>query len=332
MPRIAKTFVLVVLLTALIWAWAEQSQITMRKEQPRRLTVRMPEGWLVLAGEGNSAKWLSSLSLSVTASFIGPQSGISELDRIVKQFDFSLPVPKEGAGQVELDLVEVVKNQPILTRLHTGVSEVEPGTAVLRVAQLKKYTLDVVPVYSDVGTRQAECKPDKVTVHLPNVLYAKLAEKAIRAPVRVDSDTDLTQPIVVELPTELDGYSIHPDPPRVTVVTNLVMTEHKVENVPVMPSYPRDFPWQDYRLDSEKHQWRKTIAARGPADKTLAARDIQVFMKFEMNDIKPTAVPLSRDVEIVLPSGFQLVSPKPGDSERAINFRFVKPSEERSPP
>ncbi len=336
MQRILKTAALVVVLTALIWTWAEHSQIATLQEHRVELAIRMPDSnWLVrLDQKGAAPSWAPTISVPVTATYTGPQSGISELERQVKQFEFTLPRPADDAREVTLDLTEVLRGQPVLAELHTGVTEVEPRSVTLAVARVQEYTLTVVPVYSDLAARQAECRPARATVRLPNAVYDGMPRKEIRAQVVVGPGADLTQPIAVELPDRLDGFKIDPNPRTVQVVTNILVVEQTIENVQVNYSLPPDFPLQDYRLDSEKHQWRKTLVVRGPSDRTLTVNDLKsaVALKFELTDIKPTAVPLSRDVEITLPRGFTLVSPLANDPDRLINFRWIRQSEERPPP
>ncbi|MDD4890213.1 MAG: hypothetical protein PHU85_09815 [Phycisphaerae bacterium] len=336
MLRPIKTFLVIVLMTALIWAWAEQSQTRTLDKQTVNMDIAVPTDKFAICNE--AGLWTASVPRQVTLDFNGPQDGIAKLSQMIERDEFPPPFewrPDLGEGDdvrpVMVNLRDAFARSPLsdkLEKLHVVVTSVSPAKVELSVGRVRTYELPIVARFSDGVDRIATIKDEKAKVVLPVGLYDRLVKQKkaeIRADVQVQPD--MTKPLKAVLAKHVEGFPIRATPAETLVTLNLQVTEYKLENVPVQPVFSRDFPWQDYNLESDKHQWRKTVVVKGY--KPITAADVNMYLKFETGDKEPTAG-LSRDVEIVLPEGFELKSPQKGDEARAIKFKFVK-REERPP-
>lgn len=347
MLRIAKTLLLVVLLTAIIWGWAEQSQTSVLDKQTFDLEIMVPANRCAIFSESRGT-WTPTLRVKVTANFEGQQGGIAQLSQRIDRGDFgnfqpvyNLPLNlREGADAQaeEVNLARAINGSALselLNKLHVTVTSVSPATVTLQLVRVRPYDLPIVAHFSDNVERPVVVKDSFAKVLLPVGLYESLSKQkkaSVRAEVNLlDGETaiDLTKPAKAVLAAQIEGFPVRPTPAETVVQFDVKMRDYTLENVPVAQVSAREFPWQDYTLDSDRNQWRKTIVVRGPVDKTITPADINAYLRFETTDKEQTAG-LSRDVEIVLPQGFELRSPQKGDEARAIKFKFVK-REERPP-
>jgi len=345
MMRAVQTFLLVVLLTAMIWAWAEQSQTRALDKQTIELDVEVPpKTGFALYQDRGPVTWSHRIRLKVVADFNGQQGGISELTKLIARGEFpaaySLPIDQrvreslQDQQMIPLNLNKALSSDPRLAKFHVEVTSVSPPTADIRVERLKEFDdLTVVPWFRDGIDRAAVVADAKAKAVLPVGLHAQLVKenKASLQAVVQDNPTeaDPGKPLTAVLATQIGGYPIKPTPETTQVTLDQSKKEYEFKSVPVKAVFARGFPWRDYELISDNNEWRKTIVVRGPASEPISADKIELFLNFDINDKEPAAG-LSRDVEARLPQRFELVHSK--SSPLTINFKFVKREERTGTP
>lgn len=331
MIKAIKTLLLVLLLTAMIWAWAEESQTRPLEKQAIELEVDVPNGTGFAVFDPISGQWGHKLKLHVAVDFHGQQGGISRLSQKITRGEYrpvhSLRIDDrlraddgDGVHSVELNLVRILNEHPELDRMHTVVTAATPGTYTLMIGRLKQYNLPI-EVKSADKTRLA-LTDVQASVMLPAPLYAELVQDnraRLQADLLPGAQPDGQQTAV--LAQQIGGYPIRPTPARTIVRRDMTVQEFRLENVQVQPVFSRDFPFQEYELVSDRHYWRKTVVVTGPAGRTLTANDIDLQVRFEISDARQSEVAVPRDVEVKLPAGFLLVRIEP---EASIQFRFVE--------
>lgn len=338
MAKTIKNMVLVVLLTALIWAWAEQSQTTTLEKQEVTLRVVVPLEYGEVVADSEAGPWRYSLENRVLADFVGPQSGINKLSRLIPANEYprsyQLPAGEAGRQLVQIPLADVLNSQPEMNELHCSAGNVLPTRWNIYVSRLQEYNLPVRPVYHYSSTEHGKpsWEEQEVTVQLPVRLWNALepSQRVLTPSVDVPAGAGVFEPLTVRVPTSFRGFAITPQPEVLSVKFDLVQRRQEFANFQVMPVYPLDFEHDKFMLESDKEQWRKSIVVEGPG--TLLAESVHAYLEFQLNDVRDTEAKLSREIEIIVPPGYKVIQPKSGDPDRRIYFRFIKRSDTTATP
>jgi len=342
MKQKLRTFGLVVVLTALIWGWAEQSQVRTLNKTTIDLDVELPvsTGFAIFQEHG-VPPWGHRLRVQVAADFAGQEGAIAQLKHLIETREFpapySLPVAADAKDQkqIALRLIKALTSDPTLKKLGIDVTGVDPEDVVIHIEPLMEFDDLVVEVrFSDGVAPTAKAAEARVKVKMPVALHERLIRnrKAVLPAEVQESSADAagsSKPLTAVIARQIEGYPIVPVPATALVTFDQSQQKYVFDNIPVKAVYSYDFPLADYDLVSDKSQWRKKIVVTGPAGDSIGPDKINLYLKFDLNDKEP-ANELSHECEVILPKGFTLVPP-PKSSDLAVKFKFVK-REGRTPP
>ena len=345
MSQKLRTFGLVVVLTALIWGWAEQSQVRTLDKKTIDLEVELaPSTGFAIFQEHGSPPWVQRIRIPIVADFAGQEGAIAQMKHRIETREFpatyslaaDLAADPEARDkkQINLRLIKAFTSDPKLKLRGVDVTGVAPESIAIPIEPLMEFNDLAVEVrFSDGVDRATNAIDAPVKVKLPVALHDRLVRnhKAV-LPAEVQESSadasDPTKPLTAVFARQIEGYPISPEPATTLVKLDQSQREYVFDNIPVKAVYSYDFPLADYDLVSDKQYWRKKVVVRGPAGDAIGPDKINLYLKFDLSDKEP-AYELSRECEVSLPKGFTLVASK--SSDLAVKFKFVK-REGRTPP
>lgn len=261
------TFVMVTLVAALIWAFAEaeslrKSEVTVElffepeAATDRHLTLKSP-------AESNGNTDLVRLQVHLE----GTAAAVDEADRILRKplhftpYEKSLPVTP---GEHVLDMKTILSSHPEVQRIAAAIASVEPATVPALVEELVMREVDV---HVDLATGQTDGLPDpkpaRVAVRtskaiaetLPKELVATAFLDANQLERLVPGRRETVPGVRLTLPEPFrDAKSVRLDPPNVDV--QLVLT------VRTPTSKPMNVPVQVVLASVEQKRWDITFDQR----------------------------------------------------------------------
>ncbi|MCG3180758.1 MAG: hypothetical protein BIFFINMI_03121 [Phycisphaerae bacterium] len=334
--KMGKNLVLVVLLTGLIWVWAEQAQTVHISEQPISLRVQVPPSDKVaITLDPQKRTWDRSVNINLEASFVGPQGGIATLMERIRRDEYH-PVYRLSHEAVtgekyELQLSDALNDQYVLSQFHIGVASLSARTAEIYISPLVESHL-TVRLDKIIGAHgEPKWREKPITIELPKELDERLTtpeDRTVLVSVRVPEDAG-ERPVSVPMPPDFHGFPVR-DWPDLTVAFDAnrpapVVTT--LDNVPVDVQFPRNLRADQYYLDPafNKDQWLKTITVEGP--RRLERKDVDVYLKLEAGDVNGSDAGTPRDVVIHVPPGFTVTAPAEGTPQRSILFRLIRVKE-----
>ena len=210
MWQTVKTTVVVIVITALVWLWAEGSSLTTSQATPRieMLGAADLEARIIEPG------WMGAARVKLR----GSRSAVNAAERLLAaplQLSTGIGAVPGTAGEHALDLREALRQHPELRKLGIGIDEVEPAT--LRVL-IEEMATRVLPARLALGRLEADgavkIEPPTIAVRLPKSLADRLDPSGF-VPVALDADARMrlredeavTVPARVLLPEALMGTS-----------------------------------------------------------------------------------------------------------------------------
>lgn len=294
------TFLLVTIVAALIWTFAEAESL--RKDEAsvemffepeaatdRHLSLKPPAEAI-----GNTFRVSLSVHLEGTAASVDEAARILRKPLHFKPYDKSLPV---APGEHSLDLRAILAAHPDVQRVAASIASVEPATVPATVEELVMREVDVkVELASGQTEGLPEAKPARVAIRAPKAiaetfpkdLFAIAALEAPQLERLVPSRRETIAGVKLVLPPPFnDSKAIRIDPPNIDV--QLVLT------VRTPTSKPMNVPVQVLLASVEQKRWDISFDPRfqfipdvtvtGPAEivRQIEDRKIQVVALLQLS-------------------------------------------------
>lgn len=244
---IARTMIVVTLVSVLIWIVAEGESISRERVE---VSVRLVdgEGGLVIR-EADASQWTGRVLVAIE----GSTTEVADLrDRLREALAFrpgDPGIPSEP-GRHSVVLADVLRQSRVVQGTGVSLVSVEPETVSVLVDRVAWQSLDVrveVPDLASASSPVAE--PRRVRVQVPSLLAGSFAAlrtlDARLTPEQVSRLEVGRRNVVEDVPVELPGeLALHPfvklDPERVSVIVTLDsrMDSVTLDNVPVQVRRP----------------------------------------------------------------------------------------------
>lgn len=330
---------LVTLLTALIWAWAEGEGLTTLPAAPRIAFVSPPEGDVTarVVEPGWSGVVGFSMRGSTAAVNAAQKAMLGTLDLAPGIGSFPATV-----GEHTLELREVLADLPQLRRAGVSIVNVEPATVKVRIERLVTRQAAIRPRF--VGGELAEqpvLYPATVTLRLLEGVSDRLPAE-LEIPAVVDLSTLSPTPdgspiemrIPVRIPTTLrDAVVGEANPTSVAVSVKLgtpvetIVIPSAIVSIALDPSIENPASWTVTAID----QYIRDIRVSGPASALKPLRDGKQSLRAIVVLSKSDLVEGERTIPAVVLTGVEglrVLGAGPigtnGDSGLGVRIRVAK--------
>lgn len=285
----ARTWVIVTMLTALVWVVAESESLTSERIEVPVAVLGDPAAGLVMVPADREA-WTGRIVVSLE----GGAASISRLRETLRSGFRLQPgvagVPVE-TGRHSIDLAAVVRALPVLEGAGITVGSIEPEQVDVEIVRLLTREMDVVvrlPEGMDVSSVVAE--PRRVQLTYPDAAAAAV-DRGVEIIAEVPEDQaeaisvgsrSTIRDVPLMLPDVLTGSPFASiDPASVSVIATLEQREDSVtlDAVPVRiqrPAFQAD-RWI-VRVD-EADQLLSGVIVTGPSDliERIHSNDLRIF-------------------------------------------------------
>jgi len=335
MAQAAKTFLIVVGLTLLIWIYADQ-----RSSQTNDFVL-----WLTLRPPG-SANWRladpNSERTRVVATFTGPSRSMRELQEDVEEDLFRLTYVIEAdpsSGPYRIELADKLDNLEEVRRRGLRIVSVDPPALTVQVDRLVTKELPVVARADSFKIVQTEVAPPTVKLILPESQLDKLDVTEIVANIEaLEAHRVLIREHLSAAGDKTSQTVKLHDVPLVRPAGAILKEERVfVEAVIERRDQTKLLRTVYVRFDVSLDQWRKyelevkdnadlalEVSVRGPSDviASLTPQDVRAYVEISTSDAIRTEGWLTRTVSFVLPAGVILDQTAP-----QVQFRLVQKGE-----
>ncbi|MBN2563027.1 MAG: hypothetical protein JXQ75_19050 [Phycisphaerae bacterium] len=328
-----KSFLVVVVITVLIWLVADQN---VQKEQLFRIPVhvssRDPDRYAAIYGPSKQVTLHVMMSgrrrhLKAFGELVNA-TGVFELVIDRGQASGSKPQTLSAENDI-LRGIEAIRQSPVTIK-----SVSPPNVQVIVDDFTTVANIAVKPDFGDLKVPVPRCSPDTVSVRLPKFAVSRLpADRVIRpdAEARVqqalnadsgDPEFEVSLPLVLDLETAVPLEFI-PDKVTVTGVVEARQATAVKGPVQITFSVPEEVQARFSIAVDPGTNLRRTIEVTGPKNllDQLDPHEIRAFvdvMAADMDD--EPGKKIARTVQYVLPPGFTLASNSPPNQ---VVFRLV---------
>jgi hypothetical protein len=335
---------IVVLLTALIWVWADLAQDE-RHPLGKLVTIKVaasadPALWVSFKAEDGAL--ISSVPI-VNVELKGPASKFADLRRMLNRGTLDLEfflVPEQEEmtepGENPLDVLTFLKQSDRIRRLGLTVESCEPKTVLVQTAKLVKQQVTVQCFDKSGVPQKAEVKPETVDAFVPEdrTLTAKVEltsseiKHARSSPISKTPYIEMPDGQTVEVSTDVDITM----PPAEDVRRDYTV---KAPNlwIALSPNLQGKYKVEVTNLHEVIRSF--TILATPEAGKVYESQPFQMILcilDVDERDAK-TEDELSREVIYYLPEGFvraNEIEVPPPHAKARFKFKLVPPSSESS--
>lgn len=322
LSRRIQDYVLVTLVTILIWLYAEGRQVALYpKDGPMEVfvSVRVPGENLVVIDP--------AVPQDFEMQFKGPAS---EIDRLMNTLPGGLTIKPDLAdpGSHNVVLNDWVSSADELSDLHVSAVRIEPGTMLVKVARLVEHKVKVafddsdVPLMSTPIIRYGDEELTEVTLRLPDAAEHLLGEDPEQFTLLITAEDlgglppGMEQKVTgkVVVPDELKNFghvTVTPSTAQVTLAIQRQVDKYTLPSVPVWVSGPpSEFNRFDVVLD-EDSETIPNVTVHGPVDVIEQIRkspvDVIALLKLTADDLeKGRTQRMPGRVEFDLPPGVRL--------------------------
>ena len=353
MKRGIKTFLVVVLLTAVIWGWAEQSQTRTLDKQTITLHVRLPagSGFAIYQEDKNGVgSWTDRIQVKVVASFTGQQGGINQLARLLRAHEYppvySLSIDPQirenprDRQKVAVNLLRALGDSPVLDRLNVTVASAspeQPDADTIMIEPLRQVEVDLVAKSHNEPVSGAVLQPAKAKVELP----AGLVAKAVGGEISLDANllgelTDAGGQFEAVVGSEVNGYPVRPNPERAKVTVKPKETgephEYEWPGVPLEVSVKPPFPYDQFGVIIQgQPKMNLKVRVAGNLSEAEARKRTRMYVELDDKDPKETVEPQTYTVKFDHPKEVTILVPAEGSSACNVQIRFIKRKAEPPP-
>ncbi|GAB5497083.1 MAG: hypothetical protein Phyf2KO_21630 [Phycisphaerales bacterium] len=270
-----RTFVIVSLVSVLIWIVAEgESLSTDRVEVVIRL---VSEGDDIAMRPTAESGWTGR----VTVEMEGSTAEVSRLhDRLRDPLAFAPGAPGVPItpGAHTIDIATVLRQAELVQGTGVSIVTVEPETVDVLIDRVEWQQFDVQVDVPDLASASSPvADPRRVRVLVPSLLADSIGDtqtlKASLTQEQVDAlvvgQRNIVPNVPVELPTQLSGHPfVRIEPERVNVTVTLDNREDSVtlDNVPVQIQKPAFESERWIVLVDEQDQLLESVTVTGPSD------------------------------------------------------------------
>jgi hypothetical protein len=309
-----RTFLLVTLVTVLIWLWAEGESLS--SDTLTTNVVFVEDNDLQIEPD---RQWSGALTVRLQGSIRALTDARRELGTQIR-LQLGQPgmpsTPQEEQQPVNME--EAIRQLPAIRSLGLSVQGVTPGITLVKIVKLVNRDLPVrVVLPRDIGLLgDSTVSPAKITVRIPEALAGRLSDDAFaEAPLsraELDASRDDTAQVItaaVRIPA-LEGVErqVVMIPDRVSVTFRLKRSVDTVTipSVPVWYSLP---PTEGKRWDIElTDQFLRDVTFTGPTESIAKIRSREVIPIAQVqitSDELENAIEAKEAVFVGLPPGVE---------------------------
>jgi len=304
-----RKILLVIIITCLIWVWADKAMTDSRSNVPGTVHIDKssdPLLWITL-----NKQTMSSIKLKVS----GPAAKIDVMDKQLKErgtlgFDFYMSPSEEkftSAGTWSLPLQPFVQKSKLIGELGLTVEECQPESVPVEVVKLVNKTLAIqVLNENQVPVTNAILDPPSVEMAVPE----NWTGDALKATIVLNSqEVEQSAPVMRKPVVEIGAGITRPCDTMVKV--SLPSTETKLKDYSIdAPNIGVTFSWSlqgQYKVELVNMSQVLTSALKIRA--TPEAKDAYDRIPFKMRlniveEDKKSAVELSRELIFNLPEEY----------------------------
>jgi hypothetical protein len=274
-----KTILLVTLIAALIWIWAEGESFSSAVVNPRVSFVTTgPE--LEITPDEN---WRGTVRLRLEGSTVAIKQAEQLLGTALVLRPPHPGVPSAPGDRQTVNLVEVVKSLPQVRQLGITVLDVDPTDVTVNITKYVQREMQVKPQFPSEIELLGEPTviPSRVSVRMPEHIATGLTDNDIIAPAVASRDVQAAKDespqsviLPLPLPTALQGIrgiSMNPEQVNATFRVRKNVDTITLPSVPVWVSIP---PTETSSWDIElKDTFLRDVVFTGPRDQIRKLRD-----------------------------------------------------------
>ncbi len=346
-----ETVLVVTVITALIWLYAEGETILTENREITIEFVTPTPGLAITLPEGTPGNSTTSVTATLQASS-GDWARISNWARSqVVEVEVQAPPTDRYENEQTINLLDALNNSH-LADVRAFVKEVTPSTKTVRVQKLEyvEMGLRVEPgelELSSVPSEEPTFSPDKVRVQLPSVDAALVRSQNLKLTAHLDrldpdslvEDTQKTASVGLSLPPELQNKPhiiLDQDRVDVTFILDKLTREITLNRVQVKLNISDDLTRYSIQIE-DTERFIPAVTLKGPeeiinrieqqmSEEIPGGRDMvraQITIKHsDLLEPEPYFAVLHIDV----PEGVTIIAPLP--NQTFITYKVTDPSEQ----
>tara|TARA_R110002111_G_scaffold63836_1_gene105244 strand:- start:104 stop:1156 length:1053 start_codon:yes stop_codon:yes gene_type:complete len=337
-----ETVLVVTVITALIWLYAEGETIISQNRTVQIKFVAPTTGLAITVLGEDPGTTTTSVSATIQASS-GDWARISEWTKTqTVEIEVQPPPPATYENEQTINLLDALNNSP-LAEARAFVKEVSPASTTVRVQKLEVVEMGMIvePGELELSKDPLEAPtfdPEKVQVQMPSkdaILVRSLNLKlTAHLDRRKDSDTlvedtQKTASVELSLPTELQNkphVTLNQETVNVTFILDKLSKEIQLDRVQVRLNISDELTKYIFEIDPGTQRFIP-VTLKGDEDiinKIEQDPDLvraQITIKHsDLQEEPPYSAPLYIDV----PEGVTILDPLPGQT--FISYKFTDPS------
>lgn len=311
-----ETFIVVTVITALVWLYAEGRNVTIYTNEP--VPVRF------VSGDGEGLTISPEGPQRVLISFEGSTAMKQALDALTKQGPIDLPVVEQPDAPTAVQnlIMKDVLNESVLRELGIQVTATDPAVIPVTVRRLVSVDMPIEAQVTAAGLAgRPTVEPARMAVRVPASLASVAEELALIAPVTdadltgIPANTPRTITVRLELPEPLQGQPVEL-PQRNAAVTLTISKQTDSITLTSVPIHINAPPLllEQYRIElPEDTVVLRDVKLTGPADAITEIREnnFRVWAEFRpsADDLNPGVTQAS--LELHLPPEVSADEPLP---------------------
>lgn len=340
--EVLETVLVVTVITALIWLYAEGETIN---TQTRTITIRLvaPMAGQAVSVPEHETSETGEVELEVEATIQASRGNWQRIEELIRrEIEVKVSSPNSSTSQVQPINLREALNQSALTDVNAFVKEVEPANVSVRVQQLQNVPMGIriergnIEI-SDDGEPKSD--PATVMVTMPAEIAQKVRDQDIELIVHLDQlppdklleDEQQSPSVVLRLPPELVGVpfvTLGQDRVNVTFIVRKQTEEIVLSRVQVRLRLSDEITGlYKIKIDPDTQRYLG-VTLRGPSNTIQSIRDDESQSLVQASILIKLADLTSEDnhtapLEWVLPDGVEIISTDPAD----INTITYTPTE-----
>ncbi len=327
--EVLETVLVVTVITALIWLYAEGETIN---TQTRTVKVRLvpPTAGLVVSTPGQASSETGVVELSTEVTIQASRGDWPRIAEWVRRETVDIEVPDPGSAlskEQQINLREAL-NLSALTDVNAFVKEVDPPNVSVRIQQLQDVPMGIRVEQGDLEISDVAPptpKQERVTVTMPAEAAQMVQDQNLKLiarldqldPSTLDEDTQENPSVVLDLPPELQDMpfvKLNQERVVVTFIVRKVTEQIDLPRVQVRLRISDDITGRyQIRIDPENQRILR-VTLRGPSevmdrigqDDSLVYASIQIKLADLTREDNHNA-----PLEIHVPEGVKVVATEP---------------------
>jgi len=300
--RSARNLVWVVLVTVLIWIYAD---LEFTRKEDLSATIELTTG-------GKYAL-LSSTMVDVTFKVAGSSASVEAFQKRLGALrcDVSAYGPRDYP--VEAPTTDILQRAVSFSQAGLELLSAVPGTISLRIDEFRTEELEVRLDSSGAVVTEETITPKKVKVRVARSQWEEILQQnpapfLKTQPVKLQ-EIESGRPFPVEIEPLVGGIRVEPHPKTVEVkvtVSELTDTRSFAVSVGLQfpPTWAEDATWAQYSLErKDKLEWRPQITVRGPKKdiEALTPEKVEAYVDLTEEDKNPTGTWWKKEVVVRFP-------------------------------